>query len=72
VKPQRQLDSKLEVLCDILNEGQGGFVGLIKRELKSMFDVPLSSKAIRANEGRTLYPQLQALCNFLNAEKRGR
>jgi hypothetical protein len=70
VEPQRQLDSKLEVLCDILNEGQGGFIGLIKRELKSVFDVPLSAKAIQANEGRTLYPQLQDLCNFLNAEKR--
>jgi hypothetical protein len=70
VEPQRQLDSKLEVLCNILSEGEGGFIGLIKRDLKSVFDLPVSAKALQANEGRTLYPQLQALCNFLNADKR--
>jgi hypothetical protein len=28
----RPIDSKLQVLCDILNSGQGGFFGLLKRE----------------------------------------
>jgi hypothetical protein len=28
----RPIDSKLQVLCDILNSGQGGFIGMLKRE----------------------------------------
>jgi hypothetical protein len=65
------IDSKLQVLCSILNSGQGGFVGMLEREFMgdTTPDV-LTPKAIAANKGRTLYPQLQTLCNFLNSGKR--
>jgi hypothetical protein len=68
---QRPFDSKLQVLCTILNSGQGGFVGMLEREFMgdTTPDV-LTPKAIAANKGRTLYPQLQTLCDFLNSGKR--
>ncbi len=70
VNSSRQIDSKLQVLCDILNSGQGGFIGMISREFQEATNAPLSNKAIEANKGRTLYPQLQTLCDFLNSGKR--
>jgi hypothetical protein len=33
-------------------------------------NLSLSAKAIQANKGRTLYPELQYLCNWLNSGKR--
>jgi hypothetical protein len=67
----RPIDSKLQVLCTILNSGQGGFIGMLEREFMgdTTPDV-LTPKAIAANKGRTLNPQLQYLCNFLNSGKR--
>jgi hypothetical protein len=67
----RPIDSKLKALCAVLNSGQGGFVGMLEREFMgdTTPDV-LTPKAIAANKGRTLNPQLQYLCNFLNSGKR--
>jgi hypothetical protein len=69
----RQIDSKLQHLCDFLALRYGGFVGLALESFRTAdagdSDV-LSAKAIAANKGRTLYPQLQYLCNYLNSGKR--
>ncbi len=68
---QRTLYPQLQELCNFLNQGHGGFVGLFL----SILDGPppmkeLSEKAKQANQGRQLYPQLQYLCDFLNSGQR--
>ncbi len=70
VSSARNLDSKLQILVDSLNAGQGGFIGLIMREFVDNTPDVLSKQAIEANKGRQLYPQLQYLCNYLNSGKR--
>jgi hypothetical protein len=66
----RKLNPQLEILRSTLQQSRGGFLTLLKDAFYGPTDEPLTTKAINANKGRKLYPELQYLCNFLNSGKK--
>jgi hypothetical protein len=68
--PHRKLNPQLEILRSTLQQSNGGFLTLLKDVFYGPVDEPLTTKAINANKGRKLYPELQYLCNFLNSGKK--
>jgi hypothetical protein len=65
-----KLNPELQLLRGILQQSKGGFLSFLTDSFNGPSDPGLSSKAIAANKGRHLYPELQYLCNFLNSGKK--
>jgi hypothetical protein len=66
----RKLNPQLQILRSTLQQSRGGFFGLLAGAFDAPDDGALSAKAVNANKGRQLYPELQYLCNFLNSGKK--
>jgi hypothetical protein len=65
-----KLSPELQYLRGILRTSKGGFFSLLTGSFDTPTDDSQSAKAISANKGRHLYPELQYLCNFLNSGKK--
>jgi hypothetical protein len=65
-----KLNPQLQLLRGILQQSNGGFLSFLTNSFDGPPDSTLTSKAINANKGRRLYPELQYLCNFLNSGKK--
>jgi hypothetical protein len=65
-----KLNPELQYLRGILQQSKGGFFSLITGSFDTPTDDALTPKAVSANKGRRLYPELQYLCNFLNSGKK--
>jgi hypothetical protein len=61
---------ELQYLRGILAQSKGGFFSFLNGSFDEPSDDNLTTKAINANKGRNLYPELQYLCNFLNSGKK--
>jgi hypothetical protein len=61
---------ELQYLRGILAQSKGGFFSFLTGSFDGPVSDTLTSKAIDANKGRHLYPELQYLCNFLNSGKK--
>jgi hypothetical protein len=61
---------ELQYLRGILAQSRGGFFSFLTGSFDGPISDTITSKAINANKGRHLYPELQYLCNFLNSGKK--